>query len=355
MSFTRCALALSALLVSSLALAAAQRTFVSTAGVNNPSCSLGSPCRDFTAAIAATNAGGEVIVLDSGGYGSVTIGQAVSIIAPSGVYAGVSVLAGDGVTVAAGPAAKVTLRGLTINGQGGDTGIVVTAAGEVNVEQCVIANLGVDGIRIDGGGSIHVRDTMVRSNGRHGLNVTAGTPEVSVVDSQFARNGLHGLMVQAGTLDAARITADDNGSNGIRVQPVLAIDVAVTLTDSALSGNGLTGAVAIPSVVGATTRLAVARSTSARNAGGGYGTNTMDLGTSFLTVADSAAFENKGNGVIVSGTNATGSVSRSTIARNVGPDFDQGGASVFLSAGNNTLSGRGAADIDGTISPNPLK
>ena len=75
--------------------ATAQRTFVSTSGVNNPICSLAAPCRDFATAIVATSPRGEVIVLDSGGYGGATIAQAVSIIAPSGVYAGISVLGGD--------------------------------------------------------------------------------------------------------------------------------------------------------------------------------------------------------------------------------------------------------------------
>jgi hypothetical protein len=348
-------LLLCSLLVATHAEGASQRTFVSTIGVNNPVCAIGAPCRDFAAAIAATSPGGEVIVLDSGGYGSVTIAQSVSIIAPPGVYAGISVFAGAGLTVAAGPADRVALRGLTINGQGGNTGIVVTSAGEVHVEQCVVANLAQDGIRVDGGTSIHVRSSVVRSNGRHGLFVAAGTPEVRVVDSQFARNAQHGVLVAAGTLDAARITADDNGSNGVRAQPTAAVDIAVTLTDSALAGNSLTGAVAIPNVAGATTRLAIARSTSARNGGGGFGTNTMGLGTSFLTVADSAALENNGNGIIVSGSNATGNVSRSTIVRSVGPDFDQGGASVFRSSGDNALTGRGAGDITGSITANPPK
>jgi hypothetical protein len=279
----------------------------------------------------------------------------VSIIAPPGVYAGISVFTGDGVTVAAGVSGKVTLRGLTINGQGGNRGIVVTSANEVHIEHCIVANMIADGIRIDGGSSVHVRGSVTRSNGQHGLNVAAGTPKVYVVDSQFARNAGHGIMVAAGTLDAARIAADDNGSNGVRAQPTSAITVVVTLTDSTLSGNGLTGAVAIPNFAGSTARLAIARSTSARNNGGGFGTNTFNLGTAFLTVSDSAALENGGNGVIVSNANAVGIVTNSTIARNFGPDFAEGGAAVFRSSGNNALTGRGAADTTGAITANPLK
>ena len=57
--------------------------------------------------------------MDSAGYGAVTITQSVSIIAPAGIYAGISVFGGDGVTVNA-PGAIVVLRGLSINGQGGN-------------------------------------------------------------------------------------------------------------------------------------------------------------------------------------------------------------------------------------------
>jgi Right handed beta helix region len=355
MSFPSRLVILPALFVAMHAYGASQRTFVSTTGVNNPSCFITAPCRDFAAAIAATTPSGEVVVLDSGGYGPVTIGQAVSIIAPPGVYAGISVFAGTGITVAAAPTDKVTLRGLTINGQGGNTGVVITSAGEVHVEQCIVSNLAADGIQVNGGTSVHIRNSLIRSNGGNGLAIAAGAPEVHAVDSEFSRNGVHGILLRAGTLDAARIVADNNGSNGVRAQPVAAVNVVVTLSDSTLSGNQMTGAVAIPNVAGATARLAVARSTSARNTGGGYGIRSFNLGTAFLTVADSASLENNGNGVIVADSNATGVVFNSTIARNSGPDFDQNGTSIFRSSGNNALSGRGAPDISGTITPNPLK
>ena len=64
------------------AFGAAQRTFVASNGVDTNPCTVTLPCRGFTAALLLTNAGGEIIVLDSAGYGSVTINKAVSIIAP---------------------------------------------------------------------------------------------------------------------------------------------------------------------------------------------------------------------------------------------------------------------------------
>ena len=111
--------------------ATAQRTFVASTGNDANPCSIAQPCRGFAAAI----------VRQSGrrgyraGFSRVrprarTISQSVSIIAPPGVYAGISVFSGDGVTVSAGATDKVLLRGLTINGEGGTGGIRVTSGKE---------------------------------------------------------------------------------------------------------------------------------------------------------------------------------------------------------------------------------
>lgn len=94
--------------------AVVQRTFVSGQGNDANACSIAAPCRSFAAAIVQTVAGGEVVVLDSAGYGPVTITGAVSITAPPGIYAGISVSSGDGVVINAGASDRVVLRGLNI-------------------------------------------------------------------------------------------------------------------------------------------------------------------------------------------------------------------------------------------------
>src|SRR5262245_46616782 len=107
----------------SVTAAAAQRTFVSTNGDDLNGCSLAAPCRSFARAITQTDPAGEIVVQDSGGYGAVIVDRDVAINAPPGVYAGISVFAGeDGIDVVA-PAANVVLRGITVNGQGGNIGI----------------------------------------------------------------------------------------------------------------------------------------------------------------------------------------------------------------------------------------
>jgi hypothetical protein len=98
----RFVMALAVALPAAAASASAQRTFVSPGGADAntaSNCSLVLPCRSFGAAITVTNTGGEIIVLDSAGYGPVAISKSVSIISPPGIYAGVSVLSGEGITM----------------------------------------------------------------------------------------------------------------------------------------------------------------------------------------------------------------------------------------------------------------
>lgn len=89
--------------------------------------------------MTATSAVGEVIVLDSGGYGSMTITKSVSVIAPPGVYAGISVFSGHGITVTTATTDTVKLEGLAINNQGasGD-GIRFGGAGTLVVDRLEI-------------------------------------------------------------------------------------------------------------------------------------------------------------------------------------------------------------------------
>src|SRR5215471_12301990 len=89
-----------------------QRTFVSGLGNDSNPCSRTAPCRTFGQAISQTNSGGEVYVLDSAGFGAFAITKPVSIVAPQGVTAGISVFSGDGITINAGASDVIILRGL---------------------------------------------------------------------------------------------------------------------------------------------------------------------------------------------------------------------------------------------------
>src|SRR5437867_994768 len=112
-------------LIAASAQATSLRTFVASTGLDTNPCSRTSPCRSFAAALVETAPSGEIIVLDSAGYGPVTINQSVTIVSPPGVYAGITATSGNGITISGTTQNDVVvIRGLTINGGGtGNAGI----------------------------------------------------------------------------------------------------------------------------------------------------------------------------------------------------------------------------------------
>src|SRR6201747_2561333 len=95
------ALALVALAVPGSAFGQATRTWVSGVGDDANPCSRTAPCKTLPGAISKTAAGGEINMIDSGGFGAVTITKSISIEAV-GVMGGV-LNTGTGIIVNAGP------------------------------------------------------------------------------------------------------------------------------------------------------------------------------------------------------------------------------------------------------------
>jgi len=56
------------------------RTWVSGKGTDSGGCPVTAPCKTFAFALTQTAAGGEIDVLDPGGYGAVTITKSTSIV-----------------------------------------------------------------------------------------------------------------------------------------------------------------------------------------------------------------------------------------------------------------------------------
>jgi len=237
-----------------------QRTFVASTGddVNaGVSCRLTAPCRSFSVAIGQTRPGGEVLVLDSAGYGPVTITQAVSIIAPAGVYAGVSVFSGDGVTVNAGTSDTVVLRGLTITGVGGANGVVVNTAGSVDVGRVEISGFSGDGIKFNDGNTLILRDSISRQNGHNGFTFSPAA---------------------GGTLIVERSSFDGNSNNG---GTVIGTSSIYTPTLASIVGSSATGNLASGFVVNAAGKLSIQDCRVAILSGHGYyGISADGAGTS---------------------------------------------------------------------------
>src|SRR6266478_5865645 len=108
------AVCVACLICSSLAQAQATRTWVSGVGDDVNPCSRTAPCKTFAGAISKTAAGGEISVLDPGGFGAVTITKSITING-DGTLAGLLASLTNGIIVNAGVNDKVVIRGLSIN------------------------------------------------------------------------------------------------------------------------------------------------------------------------------------------------------------------------------------------------
>lgn len=163
---------------------AAQRTFVASYGNDALSCSLAQPCRGFQAAVNAVDPGGEVVALDSGGYGSMSINKSVSVIVPSGIHAGLSPTTGIPIPGFPGQSAVVlidigdndvvVLRGLHVSHQGSVTGgidWVSQKAGTVHIENTVVSGFPNEGLYVQAADlttavpHLHLKDSIFRNNG----------------------------------------------------------------------------------------------------------------------------------------------------------------------------------------------
>jgi hypothetical protein len=118
--------------------AQATRTWVSGVGDDVNPGSRTAPCKTFAGAISKTAAGGEIDCLDSGGFGTVTITNSITIDGTP-ILAGVLASGTDGIIVNAGTNDVVTLRNISFNGIGsGLFGLDILSAGSVRLENCVI-------------------------------------------------------------------------------------------------------------------------------------------------------------------------------------------------------------------------
>ena len=175
--------------------AQATRTWVSGVGDDSNPCSRTAPCRTFAGAIAKTSKGGEITVLDAGGFAPVIIRKAITIDG-TGVPASIFANQATAITIDIPPGPthtrrdprEVRIRGLSINGAGsGDNGINIIRATKVSVEDCVIDGFTHHGINVQLG-TLFVRKTTIRNNDGAGINVT-GSAQAGITDTSLIYNG----------------------------------------------------------------------------------------------------------------------------------------------------------------------
>jgi len=292
---------------------AASRVFVSTGGNDNNSCGRNQPCRTFTAAVAAVDTGGEVVVLDSGGYGAVTITKSVQITAPEGIHAAITQNNGNAISVAAGVGDTVVLRGLTLSGSN-NLGINFDSGAELFVENCVISNF-FRGILFDAPGKLVVENTSLRNN------------FVGILTDAASGN------VQA----EINRTSIENGNLGVSI----GANTKALITYSNASNNNFNGFSVIKNGV-----LTINHSTAAHNGQNGF---ASEGGLSAVLNVDYCTATGNGNAGIIAGGGAqvTARVSNSTATDNA-IGFAQLNISIFESYGNNRVRGN-TTNVSGVL------
>ncbi len=268
------------MLMGSSAYAQATRTWVSGVGDDANPCSRTAPCKTFAGAISKTAAGGEIDVLDPGGFGAVTITKAMTINGPAG-YGGILNSSTNGVNVSAGAGDVVVLRRLGIQGAGtGTNGIRFLTGAALILDECEIGGSNV-GFGVDfspsAASSLDVIDSSIVNNGTiatttgggiiirptggtgtakvtirgsqfvrntfgirgEGTAAAAGGVKITVTDSEFVNNGFGGVIALTTTGSPVvvmlnGVTSANNGTNGVNANGAAA---SITLGSSTVTGN----------------------------------------------------------------------------------------------------------------------
>jgi hypothetical protein len=285
----------------SATLGLANRVFVSARSGNNANAcdNINTPCQTFAGAVAQVAAGGEVIVLDSGGYGPVTIAKSLTIEAPPGVTAFIHPPSGNAIDISAGSGDSVVLKGLVLN-DGPVFGIVINSVGALHIESCSVSRVV-----------------------QYGIWSRAPDSEVFITDTMIRQNA-SGAVFNAGRASMDHCRFQGNTGSGV------AVDGAdVTVRDSVSTGNAI-GFEADQSG-GPNTVLNVHGCLAANNSQAGFGASAVGGGFTIARLSSSAVSENVGQGLI-----------------------NYGGA-TFLSLGNNFVEGNVGGDMVGSINVIPLR
>jgi hypothetical protein len=293
--------------------AQATRTWVSGVGDDVNPCSRTAPCKTFAGAISKTAAGGEISVLDPGGFGGVTITKSISIINDSG-EAGVLASGTNGITVNAGASDVIILRGLVIDGG-------------------VPATPGLNGIRFIAGASLHVENCVVKNftstsagNGNGILFApSTGTSELYVANSTFINNGAVGAA----------------SGVGILVQPTASGSAIASITSVEVQNNrvGIQGSTA--STTG-TVFIGVRDTTASGNANNGISTvSAPSGGTAASVVIGSSLISGNTTGLIANGSGAVVRFGSSVVTGN-GNAVSTANGGTLASYKNNQVDGNGS-------------
>jgi hypothetical protein len=272
--------------MTSAAQAQATRTWVSGVGDDANPCSRTAPCKTFPGAYSRTAVGGEIDVLDPGGFGVVTISKALTIDGGGGIVASILASSTNGVVINGGANDRVVLRNLRINGINqssfpGTSGIIFNSGQSLAVENCFIEGFSAWGINFQPNvrSNLSVTDTVLVGNGSLGVMTNAGGLIASTAASSGGFNRV--------SISHVKVT---NGTSGITAGANTKMEVDnVTVGQTGLGGGdyGLT-------VNGSAAEMSVdASNVSGNNFGGLHATNS-----GIMRVSNTAITFNNTNGIL---------------------------------------------------------
>jgi hypothetical protein len=203
---------------SSIAQAQATRTWVSGVGDDVNPCSRTAPCKTFAGAISKTAAGGEISVLDPGGFGAVTITKSITLNG-DGTLAGILAATVNGIIINALATDKVVLRSLSINGAGSLclSGIRVLQASLVLVENTSItncANFGIEGANTTASTNLIVNNVTI-TNTNVGIRQSSLAGNASTIRNTRINLGSIGVELLGGFSAVSESIISNNNSLGL--------------------------------------------------------------------------------------------------------------------------------------------
>jgi hypothetical protein len=286
------------------------RTFVSAAGSDSNNCAnVLTPCRHLATAYAATAANGEIYVLDPANYGSLTITGPISIEGHG--WASIAPVSGQAAIIINAPGAtdKINIIGVVLDG----TAIPAT-----------------EGIMFISGGTLTVRDSVIRNFSNNGIHFepnSSGLSQFFMSNTLVSDNGLNGILIAStgsGTTSGLfnHVEIQNNATNGLNVTTsTQTINIAVN--DSVSAGNQSDGIIDF--------------------SGSGTSVNIM--------VRNSTIANNAANGLVAQKLPAAIFVTRSTITGNIGAGWTTATGGTVASFADNNIELNGSAN---TEPPGPL-
>jgi len=213
-------------MLATVANAQATRTWVSGVGDDLNPCSRTAPCKTFAGAFSKTATGGEISVLDPGGYGTLTITKAITVDGGTGSGWGSTLFSsvnGFIINITTNLTTdRVILRNLSINGAGttlGVDGIRFLDGEQLTVENVVIFNSSGDGIEINQSqnSTTHLRNVTMNNVGTGiKINSAVGTQALVTMDNCAIRANTNGFDAIANVRAAVNNSTFDKGTNCFR-------------------------------------------------------------------------------------------------------------------------------------------